>query len=535
MINTSWFKHFPVYIDIKLKQFDNSLFQNINIYLKEKNFEISENENVKNNFYQTLKVVLKENKDPKAIVINFKESNMNLFVEVSEVMGDKIGSFSTFEEFKGAFSIYLNDLSNFIENQESSLYKKKLKKLKSLGSTKFINSSELELLELDYLDRFEVALYQIIQINNLSPFLDSFNKTEDIKVYLFEPDELRDDDELAFPLNFENGLRFIGFVGCSSYLALNLYAAFSNALKRIEQKNSKLTAYKEFDDLFSKLDIPLAVFDKDQNLILHNNLFIGLNLSAKKCFGFKVNEQVTIENDIYKVQKIVDSSKNLVHLNFIPVNEVLGSHAPSSEELGIVSSSIAHELNNPLAGVLAALNVLELDEYTDEIHEKFNQMKQTVNRCKKLVETFLGFSKVNNKNRGLTPYGKDSFMQAMELMRFRLIESNITIPFQYRQKEKLSYPVSSHVLSMIFYLFLGELLTCFSHQNLVELNNSKKINLDVEEDYNGITLKFDKGITLTDNLLKSKLAFHLVEGEKMVMNYEQGIIELVYKDEFGKL
>jgi hypothetical protein len=535
MINNSWFKHFPIYVDIKLKQFDHSLYQNINYFLKDKKFEASESETFKDPFYKPLKIVYLSNEDKSVSVIHFKESNMNLFTEDAEILGERLGTFSNFEQFKSVFITYEKEILSFIQKLESKLYKKTLKDLKNLSSTKVLNEMELSSDEAEFLDRFELELYQVIQKNELPSFLETFNKNQQTKIFLFEPDEAQVVKRTIFPISDGGKLKFIGFEKCSDRLALNIYASYSNAIKRIEQKDSKLIAFKQFDELFSKLDIPIAVFDSDQNLILHNNLFIRLNLSAKKCFSFKINEQVTIENDIYKVQKIVESEKNLVHLNFIPVNEVLGSHNPSSEELGIVSSSIAHELNNPLAGVLAALNVLELDDYSDEIHEKFNQMKQSVNRCKSLVETFLGFSKVNNKDRGLTSHGKDSFMQAMELMRFRLIENNITIPFQYNEKEKLSYPVSSHVLSMIFYLFLGELLTCFAHQNLVELNNSKKINLDVEEDYSGITLKFDKGISLTDNLLKSKLAFHLVEGEKLALSYELGIIRLTYKDEFGKL
>jgi hypothetical protein len=123
----------------------------------------------------------------------------------------------------------------------------------------------------------------------------------------------------------------------------------------------------------------------------------------------------------------------------------------------------------------------------------------------------------------------------MELMRFRLIENNITINFEYSEKEKLSYPVNSHVLSMIFYLFLGELLTSFSHQALVERTDKKRINLGVDENYDGIKLSFDKGISIGDSLIKSRLVEHLVEGENMQITFNPGLIHFGYKEVAGKL
>ena len=536
MINSSWYKHFPISVDPLLKQKDLGLYQNILLFLKEKEFTNVDQENFSKSIFQPLKIVLSENHDSDSFVIKYKETNMSLFAEESSPEGIHLGNFSNTDDFRSLFKTYQKEIKKQIIKLETQFYKKSLKDLKENSKTKELAVESLTEDDINYLDEFETEVFKIIKIDGISSFLESFNKGREKRIELLEPDYIIDYKGLSFPFNLVNQLYFITFDKISPLVAVLAYSHIHNAIKRIEQKDSKALAFKEFDELFSKLDIPLAVFNMEQNLILHNNLFIKLNLSAKRCFNFKINEQVTIAGDVFKVQKIVDSEKGLVHLNFIPVNEVLGSsHSPSSEELGIVSSSIAHELNNPLAGVLAALNVLELDDYNDEIHEKFNQMKQSVNRCKKLVETFLGFSKVNNQDRGLTSYGKESFMQAMELMRFRLIESNITISFDYNQKEKLSYPVSSHVLSMIFYLFLGELLTSFSHQNLVELSNSKKLNLKVDENYDGIHLTFDKGILLTDNLLKSRLAGHLVEGERLELQSSPGLISLVYKDELGKL
>ena len=62
----------------------------------------------------------------------------------------------------------------------------------------------------------------------------------------------------------------------------------------------------------------------------------------------------------------------------------------SSEELGIISSSIAHELNNPLGGILAGLSVLLLEDLEMENRLSLEEMKRGTERCRQLINIFLG-------------------------------------------------------------------------------------------------------------------------------------------------
>ncbi len=534
--NSSWFSKFRIIIDSNFKTKENELFHSIQAFLNANKFTITGEEEKNTLSPFDVYITIHGNEVEMSFNLSFKEKNMSLFQE-EESRFKPLETFGNLDEFTKSFNTYIQLIKIEIEARETKIFKDTLKTLKKDSSTKQLNTFEYNEQDQKIIEDFELELFKLIDKESLANFVESYNKKVNFDLFLIHPKDIKNEElEICYPLVIDSNLFILAFNKCTTSTAISIYGAFSSAVERISLKDEKNQGVKELDNLFSKLDIPLAIFDLDQNLVLHNDLFIKLNLSAKECFGFKINEQITIDSDIYKVQKILNSENNLLHLNFIPVNEVLGSSdSPSSEELGIVSSSIAHELNNPLAGVLAALNVLELDDYSDEIHEKFDQMKESVGRCKKLVETFLGFSKINNQNHGLTSYGKDSFYQAMELIRFRLIENNITINYDYSQKEKLSYPVNSHVLSMIFYFFLGELLTSFSHQNLVELKNIKRINLDIIENYNGIEFKYDERIILSDNITKSKLIEHLIEGEKMQLKHSLGSLSLIYKEEFGKL
>jgi len=536
MISKSWLRDIQIFLDPSLKQKDNILFSSVTSFIEDKGYSASLELSHLNYRFTPLLIGLGDHSLKDTFNIIYKERNMSLFSEQKDPPGVMLGAFNNLDEFKIYFRYFEDKILDQIFTVEKKQLQKATKYLKASSSSSEMSNFEYTVDEIKSIDEFDREVFSIIQFEDLDNFLESYSKANKFSLFLKDPSSVTDDEEILFPIRFGSQLRFLEIKSLSMKMGLNFFASIQNVLNRIELREHKDQSFNELENLFSKLDLPIAVFDYDQNLILHNNLFIKLNLSAKKCLGFKVNEQVTIGNDVLRVQKIIDHDKKLTHINFIPVNEVLGANkSPSSEELGIVSSSIAHEINNPLAGILAALNVLELDDYSDEIEEKFGQMKQSVNRCKKLVETFLGFSKVDNRNLSSTQYGKDSFLQAMELMRFRLIENNITINFEYDEKEKLSYPVNSHVLSMIFYLFLGELLTSFSHQALVERTDKKRINLGVDENYDGIKLTFDKGISIGDALIKSRLVEHLIEDENMQITFNPGLIHFGYKEVAGKL
>ncbi len=66
------------------------------------------------------------------------------------------------------------------------------------------------------------------------------------------------------------------------------------------------------------------------------------------------------------------------------------------EELGLISSSIAHELNNPLGGILSFLQIMKMEAPAGHaiIHD-LNLMQDTALRMKKIIEDLLIFSRPN--------------------------------------------------------------------------------------------------------------------------------------------
>lgn len=92
----------------------------------------------------------------------------------------------------------------------------------------------------------------------------------------------------------------------------------------------------------------------------HSELFVNMYLDA--------SEQLRVE------RQIVDSAK--------------------MAELGTIGSSIAHELNNPLGGMLSFLQLIKMDLKGDEPwYHDIDEMEKGARRCRDIVQNLLGFTR----------------------------------------------------------------------------------------------------------------------------------------------
>jgi hypothetical protein len=83
-------------------------------------------------------------------------------------------------------------------------------------------------------------------------------------------------------------------------------------------------------------------------------------------------------------------------------------------------------------------------------------MKAGVFRCKKLVETFLGFSKLKSENFESKISLQECYEQATDLIRFRLIENNLVIQSDYVKSASFinekSPDLGTSVKTLVFFL-----------------------------------------------------------------------------------
>ena len=292
-----------------------------------------------------------------------------------------------------------------------------------------------------------------------------------------------------------------------------------------------------WDSVLDSIPFPVALLSGTGEVYQHNTLFSKLNLAPMDCLQYKLREKILINDIPYNVFR-----KEVHHLDetkilFVFFTESFflkgdGNLTPSGQELGIISSSIAHELNNPIAGIQAALSLLMLGEMNEEAKLTLVEMKNGATRCKQLIETFLGFSRANPKSLTtlelqLSPI-EVCYQQAQNLLRFRTVESGIRFNFTFSRHSEFRASVNLSLMTMTYYLILGELMTLYSHQLLVADKNQieKVIKGEIIESSQEIQIQLHELNISTLSL--SKLIQNLLTIENFVLQVSDYSLRFIY-------
>jgi hypothetical protein len=304
--------------------------------------------------------------------------------------------------------------------------------------------------------------------------------------------------------------------------------------RKLKEENPK--DIQLWEEVFMALPLPIALVSDEGELLLHNSHFVTLGLLPKECLNLADQVQTEIAGRPYNVTRYrLESNVGLSWLFLFNTHgpNPLGDgkdrslRGPSSKDLGIISSSLAHELNNPLAGILAGISLLETEDFWDQEQTQFLQeMRASAKRSKDLVEIFLGFGRATTAAGAEGKIG-EAFSQAQSLLRFRMVESNIKIDMKVDHLGTFRRPVNMSVMAMIFYLILNEALTHFSHFSLVSSpkeSGGRIIQASLVEREEVIELRFARGPGAMDGISKSKLVQNLADLEGITVVVDEGRI-----------
>lgn len=336
------------------------------------------------------------------------------------------------------------------------------------------------------------------------------------------------DSKLLLVFNSEKHETFIAVV-LISYLLESIFK-FSRGFTTIQSEVPIL-----FQHALHITD-PIALMTDKGDLLYYNDSFSKLSYLPSDCLNLQSDQIVEINHQFYRFKRFRHLLGDLVtyYVFFMPDQneQVTGlDDKKAPEELGIISSSLAHELNNPIAGIIAATSVLELEEWDEDSRLSIKDIKEGAIRCKQLIEIFLGFSRLSPHLGKVQNTGEieKAFDQALQLLRFRMMEREFRMELKKTPSlEIFQSPINSSVLSMIIYLILSETLTAFEHSKLVvsggEGNN---LNVFVTEFSQQISMQFDKTFDFKERIQASKLIQHLLGHEKLAMHIGNKEIKLI--------
>jgi two-component system, NtrC family, sensor kinase len=130
----------------------------------------------------------------------------------------------------------------------------------------------------------------------------------------------------------------------------------------------------------------------------------NFRLKPMKTSGHAVGADANVIYDVFSQEVHLKSSDQGIYVNvYHDMSPQLRYERQIVEsakmaELGTIGSSIAHELNNPLGGMLSFLQLIKMDlgdntDVTETWKDDINEMELGARRCRDIVQSLLGFTR----------------------------------------------------------------------------------------------------------------------------------------------
>jgi two-component system, NtrC family, sensor kinase len=130
-------------------------------------------------------------------------------------------------------------------------------------------------------------------------------------------------------------------------------------------------------------------------------------------------------------------------------------------ELGLISSSIAHELNNPLGGIISYLQIMKIELPKDHSFQNdVDMMNQTALRMKKIIEELLIFSRKEDSLQIENVSLLEVLSKNLDLLQMQLKKENLRVSMKEPQSvitHSLSVLHFRNSIHLVFQYFLQKL------------------------------------------------------------------------------
>ncbi len=268
-----------------------------------------------------------------------------------------------------------------------------------------------------------------------------------------------------------------------------MYALYLKDLGSMKRKKTLKDSLKLIEEFFNKMSVPIAVFDEFNDLVLLNKKFRDLELITDEVLGYKDNQTLDQQGELFtvSVKSIVVEAKEYRIFTFHKGGEKAQSLI-QMEEMGVITSSIAHELNNPIGGVLTGTEVLTSLDFgiSPDGVEILKEIHKSSIRCRNLIKTFLGFAR-QEMNNGHTGEVEDAIDQALSFLRTRFMELGFKLQIEYKGEGEFEIHNLS-LWTMIFYSYFTSILNNISRESLVQDMNISEVLLTIKLSSSSIQL-----------------------------------------------
>ncbi len=197
------------------------------------------------------------------------------------------------------------------------------------------------------------------------------------------------------------------FVKEESEFLARVTEAVSLATERFENRIKLEKIHNYWKTLFNAIKDAIILVDPDYNIVQtnmdgfkgHSKCYEFLFKRQTPCEGCQMGQKFEVnhnqENFEVAGQPVnFDGKKYAIHYyrnitNKVELEKELLELAPKAE-LGILSSSIAHEINNPLGGLLSYTQLMLMDiGDSDPMHADLKSIESAIKKCAEIVNNLL--------------------------------------------------------------------------------------------------------------------------------------------------
>jgi two-component system, NtrC family, sensor kinase len=217
---------------------------------------------------------------------------------------------------------------------------------------------------------------------------------------------------------------------------LQVSDAVALAIDRLSALDATESLKQEWDSTFDAITEPVAIIEEGYDVIRANKSYAERaqlpldEVAGKKCYKILFDRKAPCENcelgrsfDLGEVpctngsighfsvtsHRIQGQPRYALFYRDISEEERIQRQILESSkmaEIGTIGSSIAHEINNPLGGMIAFLQILKGElKPADKILQDVVEMEKAATRCKTIVENLLAFTRQSSSEKQETRLG----------------------------------------------------------------------------------------------------------------------------------
>lgn len=367
------------------------------------------------------------------LLVTAENLNLNTFLKMDEDLNQSqqdLVYLNLSSELNSEYEILKNELETKIADHQKSLIESRQKILDANNRSEALRKILYALHQESDIARIETLLNELLPTTSNATWIKLIqNSTK---------------DQFELDLNKQLGLSFQSY-GLPEYLIYfikgdqksfkktdyELFQKIRDALVLNLTRNQNLSelvlAEEILTEAFKSFLHPLAIIAEDYTVLKANPMFqkyprtkcyemlFNLDSPCLGCrFGQKFNVEFntqTYDKKTFEVTSNAYSSdsakKNIwVHTYIDRTEEIYLEQRITQnakmKDLGLISSSIAHELNNPLGGIISYLQILQMEISKESpLQTDLQAMVQTSFKMKKIIEDLLVFSRrpqIQNKS-----------------------------------------------------------------------------------------------------------------------------------------